>query len=480
MPAQKRNSSSENLLHDDDSLQQHYRRKQSRPERGGAEEEEEEDDEEDKRDDEELKEGDDPEGEDSDGSRSSDDPAKLSEMAICAVTSPSYLCTMSNLSSTGIIKKTRTVMECLHRFCRECIDKSMRMGNNECPACRTHCASRRSLRDDPRFDAMIESLYNDIEKYEEEELAFHEEEKTRNKQIQASIAQIFQRQSEALVTRRQKGKDTASASNARLPRNGNAYSRRRRKNRGAEPEGSEDNEEENNHDENKDSSSTDERGTETKQRRYKRRAGAQSSRPSLSAVTSDGGAIENDLEAYKEGKAASSGPVRNPEILAWGGGAARSKSVRNTRIMKLTKYFGPANLKKNDDKLDVHLMLTSLDKQRMPSLQQLYLCCPPRFSVEHLKKYVARETQLRADDIEILMVMKQLNTNDLQSTLLDPLASMENQVVFQILQGPEPLADLRPNGASIPNHLRDSGISAEGERLRSSTWIYCMLLVEEP
>lgn len=29
---------------------------------------------------------------------------------------------------TGIIKKTRTVMECLHRFCRECIDKSMRLG----------------------------------------------------------------------------------------------------------------------------------------------------------------------------------------------------------------------------------------------------------------------------------------------------------------------------------------------------------------
>ena len=32
------------------------------------------------------------------------------------------------LTLTGIIKKTRTVMECLHRFCRECIDKSMRLG----------------------------------------------------------------------------------------------------------------------------------------------------------------------------------------------------------------------------------------------------------------------------------------------------------------------------------------------------------------
>ncbi|KAI8005932.1 hypothetical protein LOK49_LG07G02137 [Camellia lanceoleosa] len=51
------------------------------------------------------------------------------------------------------------------------------------------------------------------------------------------------------------------------------------------------------------------------------------------------------------------------------------------------------------------------------------------------------------------MVKKQLNTNDLQSTLLDPLTSMENQVVLQILEGPETLAELRSNCASIPNHL---------------------------
>ncbi|CAN8255054.1 unnamed protein product [Cochlearia groenlandica] len=51
---------------------------------------------------------------------------------------------------------------------RECIDKSMRLGNNECPACRKHCASRRSLRDDPNFDALIAALFTNIDSYEEE------------------------------------------------------------------------------------------------------------------------------------------------------------------------------------------------------------------------------------------------------------------------------------------------------------------------
>jgi len=31
-------------------------------------------------------------------------------------------------------------------------------------------------------------------------------------------------------------------------------------------------------------------------------------------------------------------------------------------------------------------MLISLEKDRMPSLQQIYLCCPPHFSVASLKE----------------------------------------------------------------------------------------------
>jgi hypothetical protein len=44
----------------------------------------------------------------------------------------------------------------------------MRLGNNECPTCRKHCASRRSLRDDPNFDALIAALFKNIDKFEEE------------------------------------------------------------------------------------------------------------------------------------------------------------------------------------------------------------------------------------------------------------------------------------------------------------------------
>ncbi|AQK66918.1 Putative E3 ubiquitin-protein ligase RING1a, partial [Zea mays] len=111
----------------------------------------------------------------------------------------------------GIIRKTRTVMECLHRFCRDCIDKSMRLGNNECPACRTHCASRRSLRDDPNYDALIAALYPDIDKYEEEEFAFSEQERIQNKKIQETIEETFRRQSDAIGKKRSMAKATATA-----------------------------------------------------------------------------------------------------------------------------------------------------------------------------------------------------------------------------------------------------------------------------
>ena len=59
--------------------------------------------------------------------------------------------------------------QCLHRFCSECIQKCLRVGRKECPSCRIHVPSRRSLRYDTNFDALINKIYPNLEEYEEHE-----------------------------------------------------------------------------------------------------------------------------------------------------------------------------------------------------------------------------------------------------------------------------------------------------------------------
>ena len=41
--------------------------------------------------------------------------------------------------------------QCLHRFCKNCLEHSLRTLKNECPLCRTRVPSRRSLERDTRF-----------------------------------------------------------------------------------------------------------------------------------------------------------------------------------------------------------------------------------------------------------------------------------------------------------------------------------------
>jgi len=69
-----------------------------------------------------------------------------------------------------ILKHTMTTKECLHRFCQECIITALRAGNKECPTCRKKLISKRSLRPDPNFDAIIAKIYPNREEYD----ALHE------------------------------------------------------------------------------------------------------------------------------------------------------------------------------------------------------------------------------------------------------------------------------------------------------------------
>nr|XP_043908129.1 E3 ubiquitin-protein ligase RING2-A-like isoform X1 [Solea senegalensis] len=65
-----------------------------------------------------------------------------------------------------MLKNTMTTKECLHRFCSECIVTALRSGNKECPTCRKKLVSRRSLRRDSNFDALISKIYPSREEYE--------------------------------------------------------------------------------------------------------------------------------------------------------------------------------------------------------------------------------------------------------------------------------------------------------------------------
>nr|XP_008381594.2 putative E3 ubiquitin-protein ligase RING1a isoform X2 [Malus domestica] len=356
-------------------------------------------------------------------------------------------------------------MGCLHRFCRECIDKSMRMGNNECPACRTHCASRRSLRDDPKYDALIAALYPDIEKYEEEELAFHQEERTRNEQIQASIAKVFEQQSEALIKRRASGKDTPDSFPVRPQRNSRSSVLRRRNSRATDIQGYKDNEDDNDNDNNnmgKNLSSTDDR-REVRPRRRRRRAGFRSSQPTSSLANSSGGCTENDIEGKRENHGISPGVVWSSEMLVWGRGGARShtrhgiasgcnsKNSRSTRISKLVDYL--RSLEENNDELDVHLLLVPKDTSRTPKLQQPHLCCRPSLSVKHLCEYVSHQTSLRAEEVELLEVPQSFNhiSDDEEldpDSVIDPIKND-----LKILQEEETLAEVRANSISCRDYL---------------------------
>lgn len=96
----------------------------------------------------------------------------------------------------GILRNTMTVMECLHRFCDECISKSLRLGRKECPTCRVKCSSRRSLRPDPNLDALIACVYPDLDSYEEEEDTYIEHiNKTLPKPILQQSRKILRRSS---------------------------------------------------------------------------------------------------------------------------------------------------------------------------------------------------------------------------------------------------------------------------------------------
>mmetsp|Transcript_17941 Transcript_17941/g.40706 ORF Transcript_17941/g.40706 Transcript_17941/m.40706 type:complete len:492 (-) Transcript_17941:139-1614(-) len=116
----------------------------------------------------------------------------------------------------SIVRSTHTFMECLHRFCQECIEKYLRLGQKECPKCRVKVSSRRALRPDPQFDKLIQAFYPDIDAYEEKEEEFISKVNAESHTIAAAVEEGLRRQSQA-ASGRSKDRDTDRSSSAYVP-----------------------------------------------------------------------------------------------------------------------------------------------------------------------------------------------------------------------------------------------------------------------
>jgi hypothetical protein len=53
--------------------------------------------------------------------------------------------------------------ECMHRFCKVCIKKSLRKCGNECPICRTRVTTSRDLRRDEQTQNVVRSRSSPFE-----------------------------------------------------------------------------------------------------------------------------------------------------------------------------------------------------------------------------------------------------------------------------------------------------------------------------
>ncbi|KAH8954627.1 hypothetical protein BDL97_08G089400 [Sphagnum fallax] len=340
----------------------------------------------------------------------------------------------------GIIRKTRTVMECLHRFCRECIDKSMRLGNNECPACRAHCASRRSLRDDPKFDNLVAALYPNVDHYEAE--------------IQENIADTFKRQSAAIARRRSTAAAILRKAHGKFrivqsrQRRGRGRGRGRSGGRGFRYGRTQTQyEEDDSYGSGKAQSATS--GDETqsepepKRRRFKRHVsgyttGEESSdaEPLSAATTHEtdgrrGSLSEHELPTESTGREADAedaSPTTNREALkTWARAGARShtrhgsitgsngknRSVRPSLLGKdIIDALVAAARTEIEEEFVVHLSLQPLndgsdDEDTLPSLRKPNLSCPPNMTILHLCKFLTTRLIPTPDtELEILVESK--------------------------------------------------------------------------
>ncbi|TPX38272.1 hypothetical protein SmJEL517_g00285 [Synchytrium microbalum] len=107
-----------------------------------------------------------------------------------------------------VLRNTVAVMECMHRFCRDCIVTSIRLGKKECPYCRVPCPSKRSVRADPHFDAVVSLIFpEDEDEQEDANMALIARRNSQN--LQQQYEDRMKRQAAATKSHRHHSADAA-------------------------------------------------------------------------------------------------------------------------------------------------------------------------------------------------------------------------------------------------------------------------------
>ncbi|ETO22787.1 hypothetical protein RFI_14407 [Reticulomyxa filosa] len=63
-----------------------------------------------------------------------------------------------------ILTKTMCVKECIHRFCKKCLDRALKTNGKYCPVCYTSVATRQHTRRDISLDNLISYLFHRTKK----------------------------------------------------------------------------------------------------------------------------------------------------------------------------------------------------------------------------------------------------------------------------------------------------------------------------
>ncbi|XP_027351259.1 putative E3 ubiquitin-protein ligase RING1b [Abrus precatorius] len=126
--------------------------------------------------------------------------------------------------------------------------------------------------------------------------------------------------------------------------------------------------------------------------------------------------------------------ISSSTTLVWGKNAQRSntrnaKNVAAARANRLSKLIDHLqSSEQNDDELNIFIKLVSFEERRVPNLPRPYLRCKPTLSIGQLCQYVACETSLQTEEIELYLVKEHHANVIIGDGKLDP-----NKVESQFL-----------------------------------------------